>query len=276
MLVVNLPQMGRFKIVVLIFLITILATLVALFLIGYFRPKSAGLLVNASPQSSVYVDNEFFGTTPIEKTLEVKEFVLKIVPNDDPSKAFETKLKLAPGIQTTVRHEFGISEETSAGEILSFEKVQSKNSNFSVISIPDKASVSIDGRVFGFTPYKTTLTEGEHEILISLPNFVSRTFAIRTYSGYLLTAYVQLAREQISGIQEEEQMTPKLVEILETPNGFLRVRSDPSTQSTELVQIKPGETYPLIEEVQGWFKIESPKGSGWISSDYARVINEAN
>jgi len=65
------------------------------------------------------------------------------------------------------------------------------------------------------------------------------------------------------------------VVIGETPTGWLRVRSGAGTEFEEVTRVNPGERYALIEETEGWYKIDLGNGSsGWISSEYA-VKNES-
>ena len=71
--------------------------------------------------------------------------------------------------------------------------------------------------------------------------------------------------------------TPKTqsVKITSTPTGFLRVRSAPNRNSSEVGRVNPGETYPLLDSVTDWYfiKAELPAtSSGWISSEYAQKI----
>jgi hypothetical protein len=64
------------------------------------------------------------------------------------------------------------------------------------------------------------------------------------------------------------------VSILDTPTGFLRVRSLPSVSGTEVGQVIPGENYPLLETADsGWYLIKvqlEATSSGWISPQYAK------
>jgi uncharacterized protein YgiM (DUF1202 family) len=63
---------------------------------------------------------------------------------------------------------------------------------------------------------------------------------------------------------------PKVV-IIDTPTGFLRVRSASSTASLEINRAIPGETYEMITETNGWFEIKLKDGkTGWISGQYAK------
>ena len=55
--------------------------------------------------------------------------------------------------------------------------------------------------------------------------------------------------------------------------GALQVTPVPksnSIASSEIAQVKPGESYELIEDKDNWFKIKLTDGKvGWISSSYA-------
>ncbi len=61
------------------------------------------------------------------------------------------------------------------------------------------------------------------------------------------------------------------VEILNTPNGFLNVRSGPGTNHNVIQKVNPGESYELIDEEKDWYKIllKSAK-EGWVFSQYAK------
>jgi hypothetical protein len=61
--------------------------------------------------------------------------------------------------------------------------------------------------------------------------------------------------------------------IKDTPTGFLRVRSDAATTSSELARVKPGEKYSILDEKSDWFNIQlEATKSGWISSQYAEKV----
>jgi len=43
--------------------------------------------------------------------------------------------------------------------------------------------------------------------------------------------------------------------------------------ATEAAKVNPGETYPFLDEKEGWFKIEYDKDKeGWISGKYAEKV----
>ena len=70
----------------------------------------------------------------------------------------------------------------------------------------------------------------------------------------------------------DESSEPKTLTVKDTPTGFLRVRSTPSTQGEELGKVNPGETFSVMDSSSGWFQIEMPDGVvGWVSGTYASV-----
>lgn len=263
----------------------------AFFLIGYLKRGKAGILVESVPSSAVYIGGEQVGRTPYEANLDAGEVVVKLIPEatDKALAPFETKVTLSSGIKTIVRREFGETEEASAGETVTFEKVGGKEVSISVVSVPNSAQISIDGQVKGFAPYKTaSLTAGEHSLVVTSQGYIDRTISVRSLVGYRLTAVVKLKPNGEALADEtdnENSQTPKekkmMVEILTTPTGFLRVREEASTLAKEIAQVKPGQRFPLIEENKedNWFKIEympSVAGEkakeGWVTSQYAKKI----
>jgi hypothetical protein len=62
------------------------------------------------------------------------------------------------------------------------------------------------------------------------------------------------------------------VQIQTTPTGTLNLRGGPGTGSPSLGQVRPGETYMLLGEVNGWFKIKAGSTEGWVSAQYAKKL----
>lgn len=284
--------MRNSKVIILVVIGVALVIGLTFFLIGAGRPKGAGILIETSPVSSVFIDGELSGRTPYEEVRKAGEVTVKLIPEsfERPLAPYETKVTLVGGVQTVIHWEFGESAEQGQGEIVSFEKVGKEETALSVVTIPSSSQFEIDGGIKVFTPYKSSsIVPGEHRLFFSSKGFIDRTIRVRTVSGYKLTAIVQLAEnpeftqevisEEVKG-QEEKKIE---VEILSTPTGFLRVRAEPSTLGEEVGQVEPGERYPFLEEdaKTGWFKIEfSTLGvgggvkQGWVSNTYAKKIDE--
>ena len=63
------------------------------------------------------------------------------------------------------------------------------------------------------------------------------------------------------------------VKITDTGLGFLRVRSGAGTANSEVGRVNVGEDFAVLEESNGWYKIEYEAGSeGWISATYAEKL----
>jgi uncharacterized protein YgiM (DUF1202 family) len=286
-LMINFPNVSKLKIISITIVVVALVIAGAFFTIEYLNPESAGILVDTQPESIVYIDDTQVGRTPYESTRKPGEVLIKLVPEsfEKPLAPYETKVNLASGIKTIIQRDFAATEEESSGVIVSFEKVGGDEASISVVSMPDSAQILIDGKVMGFSPIKTSsLAEGEHPIEVTADGYNSKSLLVRTQRGYKLTAFFKLSpkteeerddnQEEVKG--EEEEAVPQ-IEILPTPTGFLRVRSEPSTLATEVGQVKPGDVFGIQDEDErtGWFKIEYEEGEmGWVTSQYVKKVNE--
>jgi len=276
--------MSKLGKLLLIFFVILLAIFFILFLVGYFKPKGAGIFIDTVPVSDVYIDESLVGSTPYETIRNPGEVTLKLVPKDETLVSFETKVNLVSNVRTVIKREFARIEEESSGEIASFEKVGGKDASVSIVSMPDASKISIDGQIRGFAPYKiNSIVPGEHELIISASGFLERSLTIKAYQGYKLTVVVKLAAgaevlpTPAPTLDDQERPNIVNIEILETPNNFLRVRSKPSTDSEEVARVVSGNSYSLIEEDSetGWYKIEYEKGKqGWVSNEYSKKIEE--
>lgn len=264
-------RMRKWKFLVITLVATLLLAGIMFFLLG-FKKSDAKILVDSSPAASVFLDGVQTGRTPYEGTYKPGEVTVKLIPQSGES--WETKINLVSGIKTIVRRTFGEAEDTSAGEVISFEKESSKLPTLSVVSMPDSATVTVDGQVKGFSPVKITkISEGEHQLIISADGYDERIFSVKTLNGYRLTAVVKLAAKPAPSPTPLLSVTEKFIEILPTPTGFLRVREEATIGSREIGQVKPGQKYKVVleDEKSGWIQIEFDEGKmGWISKEYVK------
>jgi hypothetical protein len=251
-----------------------------------FRPKPAGLLVRTTPTSSVYINGNFAGKSPLVQTMPGGEISLKLVPESSEFNLvpFETKISLIAGIQTVVRREFGPTEEDSSGDIISFDKGAGETS-LVVVSTPDNAQVSLDGVPRGFSPFKTaTIAEGEHQITVRSGGYTERVMTLKLQKGYRLTVFVKLGRVRDADSTPQPQADLGLtVEALTTPSGNLRLRSEPGDSGEEIAELATGSKYKFLEKdsTSTWFKIQYqepraglPNGiTGWIPAEFAKVTD---
>lgn len=260
------------------------------FLASYFKPKPSGVQINTTPSSSVYINGDFVGKTPYEASFPLEELSLRLIPDasDKMYVPFESRVSLTPGVKTVVRHEFAETQDVDAGFTVSFEKGIKDEAALVIISTPDNAQVSIDGVPKGFTPYKLNhLTPGEHVVTLKSIGFKDRELTANLVPGYRLSLIADLGKDEVpiepevAAVQTEIKT---LVEISDTPTGFLRVRTDPGSAGSEIAQVKPGEKYIFLEEdgATGWYKIQVqepaaglPDGIvGWVSNQYSKKIEE--
>jgi len=75
--------------------------------------------------------------------------------------------------------------------------------------------------------------------------------------------------EEKPSLEITEEEVVKVI-IRETETGWLNVRKGPDTSHSILTKIYPGESYPLLDEFDNWYKIKLEEGKeGWIASRYA-------
>lgn len=273
----------------------------SIFLPGCVLKKTpAAIQISSNPTANVFIDSKSLGKTPYYgNNFNSGEVTLKLIPESSETVLlpWETKIKLNAGVLTLVERNFASSEGESSGQILSLEKLQdSKATAISIISDPDGSLVKFDGELKGFSPLALDqISLGDHEISISKEGYSEKRVKAKTVAGYRLIINVKLSQVVSpspttttvtpTSVPQKTTPIPKTTEtttgekkeinlvIKETPTGWLRVRSLPSTgtDSSEVAKVNPGEKYLLLEEKPGWYKIEYEKGKfGWISSTYAQ------
>lgn len=256
----------------------------------------AGLKIQSTPSSSIYLDEKFIGKTPYDGRHPAGNFVLKLVTEESGGAAWQDKIVLTSQTLTFVKKELGTSELTTSGEVVFLENIGNEETQLAVSSSPDAAIVSVDGMEKGITPLNLPITEGEHDVVVSSTGFIGRTVKIKAIKGFRVSIISQLALSsepvtdtQIptptgasgtvnptagvsSGTSPDEPAKPYVI-IKDTPTDFLRVRLDASLAASEVAKLNPGDKVPFIEEKSGWFKVTYGEGKdGWISSRYADKV----
>lgn len=247
------------------------------------------LQVTASPKSKVYLDGKLVGETPFCKCekddmLKVGKYTIKLVPITGESSPYEEKITIGGSVLTVVDRIFGNSD-LGEGKVITLTKLPDKQKlELLVVSLPEGISVYLDNVDVGKTPFKSnSLTASDHELRLTRDGYREKTIRIRTVMGYRVTVaatlgvFPNLTTIQASSSAETKEATQSALPavtkiiILDTPTGFLRVRSDSSLSSLEITRINPGEVFDLVEEKEGWYSIRLRDGKiGWISNQYAK------
>lgn len=266
--------------------------------LGSRGAKQGVLRVNSTPTVSIFLSNKSLGQSPYEEKVNVGDFSLKLVPESTVTSfaTWEGSIKIAPNLLTYVNANLSESEFTSAVDILWLEKISSKVSEVAITTNPDGATVALDGQMNGITPISlTSISPGDHNLTITSPGFVTRTVKLKANARYKVNAIVKLALSPGSETQPEATPTattsgkptptptktttsqtaplkPYAV-VKDTPTGFLRVRLEASTSSTEAARVKPGDMFHIEDEKTSWYQIKYEGTKlGWISAQYAEKV----
>lgn len=163
------------------------------------KKNKAALQVNATPKSTVFLNDNHLGQTPyFDENLKPGELTIKLVPESGVTllESWQGVVKLSAGILTVVNRSFGKTEEESSGYILSLEPTTEKEKvRLSVISTPDSVIVNFDSEPQGFTPLAIAdIPEGEHTLIVSSPGYEEQTINAKAIKGHNLMINVQLAK----------------------------------------------------------------------------------
>lgn len=273
---------------ILLFLAPIFIGLLTFFIFIFFFSKSTigngALQVTAVPVSDVYLNGKLLGKTPLCKCegkdlLPTGNYLLKLVPQaGDNLLPYVENITITKGILTVVDRTFGVGEYATGSVITLVPLQNAKAVQLFVASFPSEVQVAIDGNDSGKTPLMiNSLTDSDHELVLTKNGYKDKTVHVHTVAGYQLKASITLGLISQDGTTsanfQNAALTPVVktkVTILDTPTGFLRVRSDPSLGASETGQVKPGDTFDFLAEQAGWYQIQLTNGaSGWISAQYA-------
>jgi len=244
-------------------------------------PKKSAVEIMSNVTAKVFINGKEAGVTPYKNSSLVPgEIEIKM---EAEGQTWTRKLMLHNNVNTVVDWEFGKSEEQSGGYILYMEKTgDGKKAGIMISGSPDKSSVHIDGEVKGFTPMRLDdIGQGDRQVSITYPAYKGLNVFVKAIKGYQLVIEANLASQK-EQLEITEEPTPtdtaeitikKRILIKETETGWLRVREQPNSGSIEVKKVNPGEKYDLLEEQEGWYKIDLGNGkSGWVNAKYAEII----
>ncbi|HSD99047.1 MAG TPA: PEGA domain-containing protein [Patescibacteria group bacterium] len=273
----------------LLFILPIVLGLVVFGIFLFFFTRSqngnGALQVTAVPVSQVYLNGKPIGKTPLclcegKQLIPSGVYTIKLVPlAGDNLQTYQDSVTITKGTLSVVDRTFGADEFSSGSIITLIPLSDTKSAQLFVSSFPSGASVALDGNTAGTTPLLIkTITVSDHDITLSKTGYSDKTVHIRTVAGYELKALITVGLAQQNATQDANLQNASLtppqktqITILDTPTGFLRVRSEPSLSASETAQVKPGQQFDYVDEQDGWYEIALPGGSnGWISTQYAQ------
>lgn len=263
-------------------------------------PKQGELRVDSQPVATVFLNNKNIGRTPYKDKVEAGDYTIKLVPESAGTQmtSWEGNIVVGANLLTYVNANLNESELATAIDVVWLEKITSKNSELSVTTNPDGATVLVDDATRGVTPLSVSdIAAGDHSLSVTSTGFLSRSLKIKTTSGYRLIANLKLALSQGGVVEASPSATPTpelsgtpkatptkvatssgsttpdpakpFVVIKDTPTGFLRVRMEPSTSASEAARVNPGEKYTYVDSQNGWYQIKyDTTNTGWVSGQY--------
>lgn len=276
---------GKLSLLLILVLLFILFVAVRFFIFDK-QNEYGKLKIISSPTASVFLNSTLIGKTPYEDKYKVGEYLLKLIPETTATDtaSWNGKINIYKNSLTYVNRELGSSDIASAGEIFTTAKMTKKSQNAGsgevyVETEPQGAIITLDNDEKGVAPViMENVLRGDHELSIFMPGFFRRTQKVNVDPGYRVNAAFKLAIDQnssIAKVTEDKQATSSAkttktkITIKDTPTGWLRVREEPSLNASESGKVNPGESFDLIDEQDGWYKIKIDGKEGWISSQYS-------
>lgn len=245
------------------------------------------LQVTSMPSAQIYLGGKYIGKSPIclcelQQLLKVGEYDLKLIPVEDGYKTFETNITIHQGVLTVVDRTFNKQNSLSSGSVITLSPIDDKKkSEILVVSFPSSSQVVLDSNIEGVTPLLLKeITPSDHEIKILKDGYSEKIIKVKTVEGKRLEATINLGikTDKTSDVPKASPSATikpdqKLI-ILDTPNGFLRVRELASVDSNQIAVLNTGDKVDLISEKDEWYEIRMNDGKmGWISSAYASKEN---
>src|SRR3989338_8561610 len=259
------------------------------FLISKNSAKQGKVHILASPEANVVIDNKAVGKTPYQAPLDEGEYLVKLIPDAkeaSDSASWNGKIKIYRNTLTFISRELGASDIASSGVIFSVKPMDKKpekkdTGEIEVKTEPDGSIVFLDNEEQGIAPLiMSDVPQGDHELSVLSPGFFRRSQKVKVESGYRVIAEFKLAidpthkkvdseNKDIEATKSAKTSQKIILTIKETDTGWLRVRIAPSLTASEAAKVNPGDTFELLDEEAGWYKINYEENKeGWISSNY--------
>lgn len=231
--------------------------------------KPAALQVTSVPESAVFLDGKHLGKTPFySDQIKSGKHDLKITASEA---VFSYKLDLSENTLTVVNRELANNFLAQSGQVLSL--VPGKG--IFISASPQEVEITIDGKFIGKSPLLSEdISEGDHKILLTKDGYDRLEFSVKTVKNYQLVIDATLASQEAKGTASAPSSVKQTqkVQIIKTPQGFLRVRQDASVTSPEIGRVKDGDQLEVLQKIQGWVKISFEGKYGWISDQYTKDL----
>lgn len=164
------------------------------------KTKAGLQVITGDISASLFLDDQYLEKAPyIGKDIQPGVYTLRIQPDDPDLIPHEVQVTLRKGLLTVVTWRPGARPELSGGVIYEMEKLPNKNqTELAVVTIPDGAIVSIQGREKEFAPLNIlNIDPGQKEFEVSLPSYEAQRHTINIVAGHKTTITVKLAKSEM-------------------------------------------------------------------------------
>jgi len=107
----------------------------------------------------------------------------------------------------------------------------------------------------------------------SVGTFISEENGWYQISSGTVTGYVK-AEYCVTGEEAVEIAKQVGTRFATVTTQTLFVRSEPTTESSILGMLPEGDDLLVLDETEGWFKVDVEEGTGWVSADYVSIHTE--
>jgi len=166
-----------------------------------WKAKSGLQVTTNDVPASLFLDGKYLDKVPyINNDIKPGEYTLEIRPDSSQLVSYTTKVSLKNGLLTVVVWKPGDRPETSGGVLYEMEKLGNpKQSQLSLVTIPDSAIIHVDGESKDFAPVLIdSISAGEHGYEVSLPSYETQKNTINVLEGYRMNVTVKLARQDLT------------------------------------------------------------------------------
>lgn len=183
-------------------------------------------------------------------------------------------------IERKEKHSTGrlaLSQDKQSLSITRHTLNDSKKSRVFVISFVIIAFVFLGVILYRYI-YTPTIPQGESPISVAKVESIPEN-EVLTPPPPVMEVLPEKEKSDIMDSTSSPQTIEEKVIIQDTPTGWLNVREGPGANYNKVTQVKPGETYTLLEKKENWYKIKidpekqangTGEGTqGWITSQYA-------
>ncbi len=252
-----------------------IAGIIGLLIVGYIvvrlfsnrGPKTGELRVDSQTPASIFLDNKNIGKTPYRDKITAGEYTMKLVSDSTTSQltSWQGKVTVGQNLLTFVNANLGETDLTTAIDIVWLEKITSKQSELSVTTSPDGATVLVDDVSRGVTPLSIQdIAPGDHSISVTNTGFLTRSIKIKTTAGYRVIANLKMAlsgspqdivaSEESTSSAVLETPTPKLsVTPKVSPTGKVSATPSPTPKSGASTTTDPAKPYVVIKDTPTGF-----------------------